>query len=135
MDLGGLPLMIMVTRADLSDRDIAKDLLFRLRLAYPAVSIVWADSAYSGELVAWAARFLHLTIKVVSRPAGRPGFLVLPRRWVVERSFSWLLRARRACRDHERLTVHSESHLVLAAITLLSRRLTQAPGHAGRRWA
>ena len=127
--------MIMVTRADLSDRDIAKDLLFRLRLTYPAVSIVWADSAYSGALVDWAARFLHLTIKVVHRPAGQSGFLVLPRRWVVERTFGWLLRARRNCRDHERLTEHSEAHLTLSAITLLGRRLTRAPGRAARRWA
>jgi hypothetical protein len=76
----------MVTPADWQDRDIARELLWRLRLVFPAVTIVWADSAYSGELVAWAKMFLNLTIKVISRPPGKSGFVVLPRRWVVERT-------------------------------------------------
>jgi transposase len=135
VDLGGLPLLLMVTRADLPDRDIARELLWRLRLMFPAVTIVWADSAYSGELVAWAKRFLNLTIKVVARPPNAPGFVVLPRRWVVERSLSWLIRARRNCRDHERLVQHSEAHLTWAAITLMTRRITRRTGDATRGWA
>lgn len=72
VDLGGLPLLLMVTPADWQDRHIARELLFRLRLVFPAVTIVWADSAYSGDLVAWAKTFLNLTIKVISPSRAEP---------------------------------------------------------------
>ncbi|ONI80018.1 IS5 family transposase [Actinosynnema sp. ALI-1.44] len=123
--LGGLPLTVMVVPADVQDRDLARDLLWRLRLTHPEITLVYADSAYSGELVAWAKRFLNLTITVVARPPGATGFVVLPRRWVVERSLSWLLRARRNVRDYERLPQHSEAALTWTAITLMTRRLTR----------
>lgn len=63
----------------------------------------------------------------VSRPKGAKGFVVLPRRWVVERSLSWLTQARRNVRDYERLPQHSEAHLTWAAMTLMTRRLTRQP--------
>jgi transposase len=116
-----------VTPADVQDRDAAKEVLFRLRLMHPEITIVWADSAYAGALVDWARQHLDLTVKTVSRPKGAKGFVVLPRRWVVERSLSWLTRARRNVRDYERLPQHSESHLTWAAITLMTRRLTRRP--------
>lgn len=125
VDLGGLPLLTIVTPADMPERDAARDVLFRLRLMHPEITAVWADSAYAGVLVTWAQQFLHLTLTVVSRPPGQAGFVVLPRRWIVERSLSWLLRARRNVRDYERLPQHSEAHLTWAAITLMTRRLTR----------
>jgi transposase len=128
VDLGGLPLMMMVVPASMTDRDTARELLFRLRLTCPEVVQVYADSAYSGELVAWAKKFLGMTISVVSRPAGATGFVLLPRRWVVERTLSWLLRARRNVRDYERLPQHSEAALTWSAITLMTRRLTRRTG-------
>ncbi|TDC86622.1 hypothetical protein E1292_47655, partial [Nonomuraea deserti] len=85
----------MVTPADMADRDCARELLFRLRLTHPEITLVWADSAYAGSLIEWARTFLDLTVKVVSRPRGAQGFVVLAKRWVVERSLSWVLRARR----------------------------------------
>ena len=127
VDLNGLPLFVLVTPADVQDRDAAKEVLFRLRLMHPEITIVWADSAYAGALVDWARQHLDLTVKTVSRPKGAKGFVVLPRRWVVERSLSWLTRARRNVRDYERLSQHSESHLTWAAITLMTRRLTRRP--------
>ncbi|MFB9628555.1 transposase, partial [Nonomuraea helvata] len=67
----------MVTPADTADRDCARDLLFRLRLTHPEITLVWADSAYAGSLIEWARTFLDLTVKVVSRPRGAQGFVVL----------------------------------------------------------
>jgi transposase len=93
VDTRGLPLLIMVTPASLTDRDAAKELLFRLRLMHPEITIVWADSAYAGKLVTWAKKYLNLTIKTVSRPKDASGFIVLPRRWVVERTWALMMHA------------------------------------------
>jgi transposase len=125
VDGGGLLLAVMVTPADRTDRDIARDLLWRVRLTHPELTLTWADSAYSGTLVGWARDFLDLTIKIVSRPPGQRGFVVLPRRWVVERTLSWIMRARRNCRDYERLVQHSEAHISWSAINVMTRRLTR----------
>lgn len=127
VDTRGLPLLVMVTPADLTDRDAAKEVLFRLRLMHPEITIVWADSAYAGELVKWAKKYLNLTIKTVRRPPDTSGFVVLPRRWVVERSFAWIMHARRHARDYERLPQHSEALITWAAITVMTRRLARQP--------
>jgi transposase len=121
----GMPLMVMVTRADFPDRAVARDLLLRVRLLHPQLTLAWADSAYSGDLVDWSKRRLRLTLKIVNRPPGQSGFVVLARRWIVERTLSWVMRARRNCRDYERLPAHSEAHITWAAITVMSRRLTR----------
>lgn len=126
VDSKGLPVLIRVTPADLTDRDAARELLWRLRIMHPELVLAWADSAYSGALVTWAEQFLGITIKVVSPPRGAGKFIVVPRRWVVERSFSWLLNARRNARDYERRPDHSEAHLTWAAMTLMTRRLTRS---------
>ncbi|MER5275649.1 IS5 family transposase [Streptomyces sp. NPDC002809] len=126
VDTRGLPLLVMVTPASLTDRDAAKELLFRLRLMHPEITIVWADSAYAGKLVTWAKKYLSLTIKTVSRPKDVSGFIVLPRRWVVERTWAWMMHARRHARDYERLVQHSETLITWAAITLMTRRLTRS---------
>lgn len=125
VDTKGLPLFVMVTPADMTDRNAAKEVLFRLRLMHPEITIVWADSAYAGQLVTWAKTYLNLTIKTVSRPKDASGFVVLPRRWVVERSHAWVMHARRHARDYERLIQHSESLITWAAITLMTRRITR----------
>ncbi|MEV7526798.1 IS5 family transposase [Streptomyces sp. NPDC091371] len=125
VDTRGLPLLVMVTPADLHDSHAAKEVLFRLRLMHPEITIVWADSAYAGKLVTWAKEYLNLTIKTVSRPKDASGFVILPRRWVVERTWSWIMRARRHARDYERLIQHSETLITWAAITLMTRRITK----------
>ncbi|GGZ44694.1 DDE transposase [Streptomyces poonensis] len=125
VDTRGLPLAVMVTPASLHDGPAAHDFLFRLRLAHPEITLAWADSAYGGQLVDWAHTFLGLTLRTVARPKGQKGFQVLPKRWVVERSISWIMRARRNCRDYERLPQHSEAHLAWTTITLMTRRLTK----------
>jgi hypothetical protein len=90
--------MVMVTPADQHDSAAAKEVLFRLRLMHPEITIVWAGSAYAGKLVDWAKQHLNLTIKPVGRPKDTS-----PRRWVVERSLARMMHARRHARDYERL--------------------------------
>ncbi|OKJ19357.1 transposase, partial [Streptomyces sp. CB01580] len=111
--------------ADLHDATAAKEVLSRLRLMHPEITIVCADSAYADKLVDWTRQHLNLTIKPVSRPKDASGFVVLPRRWVVERSLTWMMHARRHARDYERLIPHSETLITWAAITLMTRRLTR----------
>ena len=83
---------------------MARELLFRFALLQPGIAIVWADFGYAkNELVAPAKKYLDITIKTVRRPPDAKGFVVLPRRWAVERSWSWIMRACRHCRDHEGL--------------------------------
>ncbi|GHF41677.1 hypothetical protein GCM10010359_50440 [Streptomyces morookaense] len=125
VDTRGLPLLVMVTPADLHDSAAAKEVLFRLRIMHPEITIVWADSAYAGKLVAWAKQHLRLTMKTVSRPKDASGFVILPRRWVAERSLAWMMHARRHARDYERLVQHSETLITWAAITLMTRRLAR----------
>ncbi len=125
VDTRGLPLMVMVTSADLHDSAAAKEVLFRLRLTRPEITILWADRAYAGKLVTWAKKHLNLTIKTVARPKDSSGFVLLPRRWVVERSLAWMMNARRHARDYERLVQHSETLITWAAITLMTRRITR----------
>lgn len=98
-------------------------------MTHPESAIVRADLAYAGTIVGWAKSFLGLTIKTVSRPKGAQGFVILPRRWVVERSWAWWMHARRNARDYEPLPQHSEAMLTIAAITLMARRITHQSIH------
>lgn len=118
--------MITVTPADTTDLDAARELLWRLRVIQPQITQVWADSAYAGQLINWSGDFLNMTLKRVSRPRGAKGFVVLPRRWRVERTLGWIMKARRNVLDYERLPQHSEAHLTWALITLMTRRITRS---------
>lgn len=125
VDTLGLPVMITVTPASMNDRDAARELLWRLRLTQPQITQVWADSAYAGQLANWADDRLWTTLRTVTRPCGATGFVVLPRRWKVERTIGWVMNARRNVRGYERLPQHSEAHLNWALITVMTRRLTR----------
>ncbi|MFD6288601.1 transposase, partial [Streptomyces sp. NPDC060205] len=127
VDMRGIPLKVMVAPATNRDDGPARDLLFRLRLAHPEVTVAWADSAYGGELVPWARSFLGLTLHSVPRRKGQDRFAVLAKRWRGERTISWIMRARRNVRDYERLISHSEAHLTWTMITLMVRRLVSPP--------
>lgn len=125
-DHRGLVLLVMATDAGARDSLVARELLFRLALLHSEIALVWADSAYAkSQLVPWAKKYLDITVKTVRRPPDAKGFIVLPRRWAVERTSSWIMRARRHCRDHERLPEMSESLITWGAITLMTRRLTR----------
>ncbi|MFE1050488.1 IS5 family transposase [Streptomyces olivaceus] len=127
VDCLGLVLAVAVTAASVQDRDAAVPLLERLRKTYFSVRLVWADGGYAGRLVDWAAEKLQLTPDIVKRTDDTTGFVVLPRRWVVERTLSWLMRSRRLVRDYERLPAMHEAMVLWPMTILMSGRL------AGRR--
>ncbi|MEU7650307.1 IS5 family transposase [Streptomyces huasconensis] len=129
VDLTGLPLLVGVTPADVHDSQAARTMLTRLRHAHPEITIVRADRAYAGTLVGWASATLNPTVKTVSRPKGSQGFVLLPRRWIMERSLAWLQHARRLVRDYERRPAHAEAMVNLAVITLMTRRITRPDCH------
>ena len=98
-DTLGLLLVVMVTAASIQDRDGGRGILKLLKGALPGVRHIFADGGYQGQLIALAKRAFQVVVEVVKKPAEQIGFAVLPRRWVVERTFSWLLRWRRLVRD------------------------------------
>ena len=101
-DTLGLLLVVMVTAASVQDRDGGAEIFKRVHKLVPSLRHVFADGGYAGKLVAKAKRYWKISVEVVSKPAGQRGFAVLPRRWVVERTFAWLVRWRRLVRDYER---------------------------------
>jgi transposase len=123
VDTLGLLLSVIVTAASVQDRDGAFRLLALLRERFSTISLVWADGGYAGRLVNWAHQVLALTLTIVKRSEDTTGFLVLPRRWVVERTFGWLLRYRRLVRDYERRPEHHEAMVLWATVTIMTRQL------------
>ncbi|MFE5097271.1 IS5 family transposase [Streptomyces sp. NPDC056638] len=123
----GLVLAVCVTAASVQDRDAAVPLLERLRDLYFSIRLVWADGAYASSLVDWAREKLRLNLEIVRRTDDTAGFVVLPRRWVVERTLSWLMRSRRLVRDYETLPAMHEAMVLWSMTMLMSSRL------AGRR--
>jgi putative transposase len=90
------------------------------------LQLFWADGGYRGSLVAWVKLSFGWTLEIVEKLQGQIGFQVLPRRWVVERTFSWLNRQRRLGKDYERLPETSEAFIYVAMIRLMVRRLAHA---------
>lgn len=125
VDALGLLLVVLVTAASVQDRDAARRLLWRLRRQFRGIRLVWADGGYAGKLVAWAAATLHLVVEIVRKRPGQHTFEVLPRRWVVERTFAWISKHRRCVRDYERLPAHHEAMVKWAMITVMTRRLAR----------
>lgn len=126
VDTMGLLLVVMVTAANLQDRPAARGLLSMLRNAQAGIRKIWADGGYSGTLIEWAETALGITVEIVKKIVGQTTFIVLPRRWVVERTFSWITQARRNVRDYERLPEHSEAFINWSMITLMARRLARS---------
>jgi transposase len=120
VDTLGLVLTVIVTAASVQDRDGAFRLLTLLRERFSTISLVWADGGYAGRLLSWAHTVLALTVTIVKRSDDTTGFVVLPRRWVVERTFGWLLRYRRLVRDYERVPQHHEAMVLWAAVTIMT---------------
>ena len=130
VDTLGLLLAVVVTSAAVDDAAAAPAALQHLtRTEYPRLKVIWADGKYHNyALYGWKdkQRQLPWKLEIVSRPPGTKGFLVLPRRWVVERTFAWLGRSRRLSKDYERQTASSESMIRLSSIHLLLKRLAPA---------
>ncbi len=127
VDTLGLLLTVMVTSASVQDRAGGRAVLARMAASFPTVALVWADGGYANSidstLLSWATNTLGLLVEIVKRTDDVKGFKVLPRRWVVERSFGWLIRNRRLARDYERITTNSEAMIKIAMIRLMAVRL------------
>lgn len=126
VDTEGFPLRVVVHSAGIQDRDGAALVLDKIRQRFNWLELVWADGGYNARRVSDAvAKQPNLRIEIVKRSEDMKGFVVLPRRWVVERTFSWLGRNRRLAKDYETLAATLASFVMLAAIQLGIRRLAR----------
>jgi putative transposase len=123
VDTSGLLLGVLVHAADVQDADGAGDLLRRLKRLYPWLKVVFADGAYDRLAALLACFLLGLTLVVIRRLAGAEGFVVVPRRWVAERTLGWLGRWRRLAKDYEELPEVAGTMVKLAMIRLMLHRL------------
>lgn len=126
VDVMGLILAVAVTSAEVQDRDGAKVLLMKVKDCLPRLKLIWADGGYAGQLLQWVKQRCGWTLEIVKRTDNLSGFRVLPRRWVVERTFGWLMRYRRLVRDYESRTESSEAFIHIAMIQLMLKRLSPA---------
>ena len=134
VDTLGLVLLVVVTAASVQDRDGAREVLhlWFLRVKKSKFSRwcrlkrIWADGSYRGELIAWTKQHFGWTLEIVERPAEQVGFQVLPKRWIVERTFAWLNRHRRLSKDYERLPETSEAFVYIAMIRLMLKQFVLA---------
>jgi putative transposase len=141
VDTQGLLLKAVVHPADVSDRDGATEVLAKITTMYPRLERIWADMGYQGSLVTWVHEKLGCVLDIVRRPtkqawvhadappvqpAEPSGFTVLPRRWVVERTFAWIGRNRRLSKDYEALAATEEAWIQLAMSRVMLNRLARA---------
>jgi putative transposase len=129
VDTLGLLLAVVVTSADTQDRDGAKSVLAILAHHFSRLRCIWADGGYAGTLVEWLWQLRtrgRVRLEIIKRLEGQKGFSVLPRRWVVERTFGWLVKWRRLRCDYERHTENSEAMIYIAMSGLMLRRITKS---------
>jgi putative transposase len=125
VDTQGLLLKALVFEANLQDRTVAPWLLLTVHLVFSRLQLIWADGGYSGELVTWVQRICGWTLEIVKRSDDMIGFQVLPRRWVVERTFGWLNRWRRLSKDYEVLPQTSQALIYATMSLIMTRRLAR----------
>ena len=125
VDTLGMILTVMVLTADIQDRDGARKLLAKAKGCFPRLQKIWADGGYAGTLIDWVKELCGWILEIVKRSDTAKGFEILPHRWIVERTFGWLNRARRLSKNYERLTASSEAMVYLAMLPLMTRRLTK----------
>jgi putative transposase len=119
----GLLLTVVVHSAAIQDRDGAKLVFFKAAALFPTISLVWADGGYAGKLVDWLSRWCHWVLEIVRKLGDQVGFQILPKRWIVERTFAWLGHYRRLSKDYEELCENSEAMIQIAMIQLMLHRL------------
>ena len=126
VDTLGLIVALVVHPANIQDRDGAKLVLAKLVGWLPRLKLIWADGGYAGQLIQWVKNLGGWVLQIVKRSDDVTGFVVLPKRWIVERTFAWFGRYRRLSKDYESLTDSSESMIYLTMIHLMVRRLRPA---------
>ena len=127
VDTQGWLLAILVTAASISDPAGAQTLLWRAKPQFPRLEHLWADSTYRGTLVEWAATVCGWVVEIVAHLVAVHKFVLLPWRWIVERTFGWWTEARRLSKDYEVKPAVSESWIRLAMCHVMLRRLAPAP--------
>lgn len=124
VDTLGMIVAVVIHGADVQDQTGGLQVLFRLREKIKKVQVVFADSAYKrNSFPAWVKQTLNITVQTVLRPVNVKGFVLLPKRWIVERTFAWLGRHRRHSKDYERNPASSEAMIYISMINNMSRRL------------
>jgi len=121
----GLLLGVMVTAADTGDRTAAQVLLRQVADTHHQLELVWADGGYPGSLVEHCLAAFALALAIVKRSDDMRGFVVLPKRWIVERLFAHLMRTRCLARDYERRTTSAEAMIYWSMTLLMTRRLAR----------
>jgi putative transposase len=121
VDTLGLLLTVLVHPADIQDRDGGQLLVEQIKCVLPRLKVVFADGGYAGQLIEWFSATVGWTLSIVKRTAG-VGFEVLPKRWIVERTFAWLSQCRRHSRDYEELPETSEAMIYISLIRLMTHR-------------
>ena len=124
VDTVGLMLAVVVTAASVSDQAGARQIFKRMRGMCKKLRKVWVDGTYRGAAWSqWVKEQYKIVLESVSSPAGQKGFVALPHRWVVERTFAWLSQCRRLSKDYEELPETSETFVHIAMIRLMLKRL------------
>jgi len=128
VDTLGLVLLAVVHPADIQDRDGAKMVLRQLSGRFGWLKLIWADGGYAGKLAGWLAslkRHRKINLEVVRRSGAAKGFTVLPKRWVVERTFGWLSKYRRLSKDYETQPESSVAMIHIAMSRLMLKRISK----------
>lgn len=125
VDTLGMVLLAVVHSASIQDRDGAKLVLEKAKGRFPRLQLIWADGGYAGKLVEWVQSMCGWLLEIVRRPDAAKGFVLVAKRWIVERTFGWLGRYRRLSKDYEALPETSEAMIYLAMIHVMVRRLAR----------
>jgi putative transposase len=125
VDTMGLLLAVVVTAASVSDPAGARALFKRLQGSCKKMRLIWVDGTYRGRLLEWVMLHCRFRLRPVLRCDDQKGFVVLPRRWVVERTFAWITQCRRLGKDYETLPKSSEAMIYIAMTRLMIRRLAK----------
>lgn len=118
---------MVVHAASVQDREGAKAVIQKIRFNCPRLETLWADGGYAGKLEEWVEEFAGWNLEIVKRSDRAQGFEVLPKRWIVERTFGWLNRYRRLSKDYEWFPQTSDNFIYLAMINLMLHRLAPEP--------
>ncbi len=121
----GLLLKVVVHSADIQDRDGAKLVFKRMRKYFKRLKLIWADGGYAGKLISFVNQYYHCILEIVKRSDDLKGFKVLPKRWIVERTFGWFNNYRRLSKDYEYDPKTSETMIYIAMTSLMLKRLCE----------
>lgn len=123
VDTMGLLIAVVVHSADIQDRDGGILVFNRIKNALTQLVLIWADGGYRGQFVEKVRKIFHRKIEIIEKDPDQKGFVVLPRRWVVERTFAWISNYRRHSRDYELLTTSSEAMIYISMVQVMLKRL------------